>query len=269
LALWTDERPAAGDNQTLDRRLAAAAGLALAVVHPVTHLKPAGSIVGIAIVADARSAGPDCLREDRPDCPVETPNLPVAEAIRPCGRVNPCPVQRLVAVDVANAPEDPLVEQQGFDLPPMSQPTGEFLARHLKSIRADQWPSPTDPPDLAGCLIQKPDTAESARVAEAELEAAFAETDAEVRVRFDRHLRGYCSQSPRHSEMNHQGDTSVDLDEDLFADAFDTLDPAPVQRGAQRYCCAMHHVGTVQADPLDRAAGDPLGNTSTHDLDFG
>ena len=52
-------------------------------------------------------------------------------------------------------------------------------------------------------------------------------------------------------------------------DAFNTLDPAPVQRGAQRYCCAMHHVGTVQADPLDRAAGDPLGNTSTHDLDFG
>jgi len=65
------------------------------------------------------------------------------------GWVKSGPMQRLVAIDVAHAPEDLLIKQQGFDLSAAGQSTGKFLARHCESVRADRWPLPPDPSNSA------------------------------------------------------------------------------------------------------------------------
>ena len=202
-------RPCADDDPP-DRATAARTRLAGPLVDLQVLLHRAVA-VGRRVVVDRAAAALDRLAQDRPDIAVQ-PAL-VGRPQRPDGpqRMEPRRPQRLVRVDVADAGEERLVEQQRLEpalalaQPPPEIADRERLLERLRSDTREDGRAAHGVDELAGHRIAavQPDPPEFADVAEADL-AAIGEFQDQAHVRIHRRLGGDDEELPGHLEMDGQ-----------------------------------------------------------------
>ena len=178
LAIRAKERAPSADPDAPDRRPAGQAGLPLPAVDLVKRLE----------IAQARRRGPcnpgstspsgDGPSENGPRRPPQRPEHRVAEGGGRGQRMDPRPEEDLVGVDVADAGDDPLVEEEALDAPlPAAKAPGE---RGPESISRGSGPSAVEL--RGGTRRTRPETAQEAEfpdVAEPELQSAAGERDDE------------------------------------------------------------------------------------------
>ena len=112
LTLGADMRAALADAEADDGRSAAAAGLAGAAVDREVSLHAAAGIDPV----DGGSVQPDGEAEYSADGPVETDHLGIGNGVRSCQRMEASGGERFVGVDVAEAGDERLVKEEGFEL---------------------------------------------------------------------------------------------------------------------------------------------------------
>ena len=108
-------RASAADGDLLDRPATGGARLALAVVNKEVLLMVTGFARAVAVVAEGRAAVCNAFAQDLPDSFCQAPALCCAQAARRAARVNPREEQGFVGVDVAEAGDAALIEQEGLD----------------------------------------------------------------------------------------------------------------------------------------------------------
>ena len=111
---------AAGEDDALDGRFADEAGFSEALIDAVLELEEAADAVGVDIIGDRGAAEPDGAFEDFAQGEAEALEFISSQAPSRSARPNAGAEETLVGVDVADAGEEGLVEQSGFD--------GEFAA---------------------------------------------------------------------------------------------------------------------------------------------
>src|SRR5688572_24179997 len=154
---------AAGEDDALDRCFAAGAGFTFAVVDAVEALEGAGVAVGVHVVAERAAAVSDRAAEDLLDGASQVRHLLAREVAGEGEGVDLRNVERFIYIDVAEAGEESLVEQGGFDR--------TFRARELvgELPGADEEGLGAEVFFGVGGTGEAPDAAEAARVAEAQL----------------------------------------------------------------------------------------------------
>src|SRR3990167_6400257 len=130
LALRAEVRAAPGQHQALDGRPAARAGLALAVVDPQGVLVAAGQAFAGAVVGDGRALPGDGLAQAPPQRAEQPLELRRPERARRARRVHPGDEQRFTRIDVPEAAQPVLVEQQVLD---RGCPAGEQLPEAVEA----------------------------------------------------------------------------------------------------------------------------------------
>src|SRR5437764_12763748 len=113
LLLGTEERRAAGLDDAAHPLGAVAprTGLALAAVDRPAMLEIAELAIGLHIIPERRPAGLDGLGEHIPDRLCQPRRTHPGDGTGEPTRRQPCPIERLADIDVAEAGHDPLVEQ--------------------------------------------------------------------------------------------------------------------------------------------------------------
>ena len=101
--------------QPPNRRLAAQAGKASALIDAMLQLKESALAVGVHVIADRRAAQPDGVRENLAQSQPQCFQLRLAQPACEPPRTNAGAKKALVGVDVAHAGEQPLVEQGRLD----------------------------------------------------------------------------------------------------------------------------------------------------------
>src|SRR5262245_6450733 len=96
-------------NRTADHVAAGHAWLPRPLIDTVVHLKEALAAFRIAIVGDRRPTRGDRFLQHRDESVVKLARAVRMDAPRERQRMNPCAKQRLVGVDVADAPKKALV----------------------------------------------------------------------------------------------------------------------------------------------------------------
>src|SRR5262245_36767403 len=115
LAVRAEPRPASTDDDPLDRPPAAVARLAEPAVDVELVLHRASVAVRRDVVAERRSLSLDSLAQDRPQRAVEPREPLLVELARGPERMDLRAPERLVRVDVPDAGDAPLVEEEGLD----------------------------------------------------------------------------------------------------------------------------------------------------------
>ena len=106
---------AAGEGDAADGGCADEAGLAGAPVDLVPELEEAAGALGVDVVGDGGAAEADGVAEDFDQRGAQAGQLGAGEAGGLAGGADGGAEERLVGVDVADAVEQGLVEQRGFD----------------------------------------------------------------------------------------------------------------------------------------------------------
>src|SRR3989344_1498488 len=168
LTLRAEGRAGSGQHQALDGRPAARAGLALAVVDPQGVLVAAGQAFAGAVVGDGRALPGDGLAQDPPQRAEQPLELRSPERARRARRGHPGDEQRFTRIDVPQAAQPVLVEQQVLH---GGRPAGE-QAGEAREVDAERLGAERG--KVIGQILfrQQEHPAEAARVAEAELGAA-------------------------------------------------------------------------------------------------
>ena len=129
-------RPAATNLRDLGA--ADEARLAVAAVDEELVLKRALDAVGVAEVVDRGAAGVEARLQRRDDGVAQRRDLRALEPARLAQRVDARAKQRLVGVDVADARDPALVEQDGLDRrAPVARLQVELLGREVRAERLD------------------------------------------------------------------------------------------------------------------------------------
>ena len=127
-------------------RAAAQAGLAGAPVDPPAARRCAGSPSAPDIVAEARAPVADALAQADADGPMEPPHLVRCQGVGATQRIEPCAPQRLIGVDVADAGDERLVEQQRLEArAPSVQPLGQPRRAEAGLSGSGPWRANTSP----------------------------------------------------------------------------------------------------------------------------
>src|SRR3954452_10057827 len=105
-------------NDSLDRSSARRTRLPRAVVNAMEQLETTGHPVRVHVVAQATAAVLDRAAEDALDRPIQSPDVVLAQVARRARRVNAGEEERLVHIDIAEAGDQPLVEQGGLNRAP-------------------------------------------------------------------------------------------------------------------------------------------------------
>ena len=203
------------DHDPPDGPAAAAARLAGPLVHvePLLHLAVA---VGRRVVVDRGAAAFDGLGEDRERSRYSAPLVGRSKGPGRAERVEPGPPQRLVRVDVADARDERLVDEQRLQpRPPPADPMAELPQREprIERLRADVVERV-----VVGAV--QADPAELADVAEPEL-AAVVEPEREPLVRVARQRGGHDEQLARHLEVDREEGATREVEDELLAPAPD------------------------------------------------
>lgn len=106
---------AAGEGDALDGCAADAAGFAGALVDPVAELKEAAHAVCVDVIGDRGAAELDRLFEDCDEASAQLGEFVAREACGLARGANAGAEEGFVSVDVADAVQQGLVEQRGFD----------------------------------------------------------------------------------------------------------------------------------------------------------
>ena len=133
--------------------------------------------------------------------------------------------QRLVGVDVADARDEPLVDEQRLEpRPAAADPRPERLEREpvVERLRAD-------PVERVVVRDVQPDPPELAHVAEPQL-GAVVERERQPLVGVDRQRRRDDEQLPGHLEVDGEERAAREVDDDLLAAPADGLDPPAGRR---------------------------------------
>src|SRR5690349_16603954 len=118
LAEWAEMRAALSNDDLLDWCAAARAGLALAVVDIEMFLVGAWLTVAVAIIAQGAATVLKPLKQRQANAGVQPCDLAIVQAIAGAQRVQLSIPERLIGVDIANAGDDFLVEQQRLEARP-------------------------------------------------------------------------------------------------------------------------------------------------------
>ena len=98
-----------------DRRPTGKTRLPVAMVHPVEGHEPAGLPAGIAVVGYGAAAMADARLEDQADRPSERTDLFLVERRGPPGRPDSRPEEGFIRIDVPDARNIRLVQEQRLD----------------------------------------------------------------------------------------------------------------------------------------------------------
>src|SRR4051812_19959716 len=131
-------RPAPGGDELAHRRAADRARLALAAVDEELVLEGALDAVGMAEVVDRRTARAEARLERRDDRVAQRGDLAALQRARAAQRMDAGAKERLVGVDVADARDAALVQQQRLDRrAPLARLQVEVLGREVRAERLD------------------------------------------------------------------------------------------------------------------------------------
>src|SRR5450432_1338505 len=106
---------APGDDDPLDRRLAHAAGLALAPVNPVLELEETFFAIGIHVVGNAGAAQLDGFFQNCFQGLMQAPKLVSGERGSAATGPNAGSEQSFIGVDVSHPAQQALIEQRALD----------------------------------------------------------------------------------------------------------------------------------------------------------
>src|SRR3990172_788925 len=167
LTFRTEVGAAAADLDALDGRATGVAGLAGAAEDLDVHLHAAGAAVRVLVVAEGGAAALDAEEEDAAHGGVQRLDLAGAQRRAEAARVDAGGEAGLVGVDVADAGDAPLVEDDRLDgrLAPRD---GAGKEVDSEALAEGLWAEAVR--DL-GEVVDEPEAAELAQVGEAQLAA--------------------------------------------------------------------------------------------------
>ena len=170
---------AAGDGYAADRRGAAAAGQAGALVDAVFHLEKSGFAGGIDVIGDGGSTQADGVMQDLAQCEAEALEISAGEAAGHAAGADSGAEEAFVGVDIADAGEEALVKEGGLDGSfSFAEERGEIFRGDGEGLETGGQKCRT----LAEVFVRQ--ATETAGIDEAEF-AAAGECDARVGVRRD------------------------------------------------------------------------------------
>jgi len=193
--MGAEVRPAPGEDDTADRRAADEAGLSLAGIDAVLDLEEAGFTVGVDVVGDRRAAGADGGLKDGSKGFVEAREARAGEAAGNACGADAGAEETFVGVDVADAVEERLVEERGFDGKLAAAEEGDEV------VEGDGEGFASGSCKGAGSV--KGEAAETAGVDKAEL-AAGGEAEDGVGVEWERDGGGGDEEAASHAEVDDQ-----------------------------------------------------------------
>jgi hypothetical protein len=182
--------------------------------------------------------------------------------------VDPTAVQRFVAIDVADAAERVLIEQEGFDLSRTLENGLEFRERDIQWIGADGWQTAADP-IARWFAVEQPQSAEAAGVDKAKFFGPLAKGDVQMRMLGQRLISMHDNEPAGHAQMNGEDQIVLEVNPDLFAmaaDFFDAHARKALFNGDRR---TVKHIAAMEMDNLDDAAGQMLGQAASDSFNFG
>ena len=163
------------------------------------------------------------------DVPVQRSLVRRPQGPRGAQRVQPRAPQGLVGVDVADAGDERLVDEQRLEPRPAAADAGPELAQREPRVQRLR-------PDAVERVVVRavqPDPPELADVAEPEL-AAVVERQREPLVRVGRQRRGHHEQLAGHLEVDGQEGAAGEVEDQLLAAPPDLLDPPARDPAANR-----------------------------------
>src|SRR5581483_4412976 len=256
-------------HQAADLAAAARAREALAAVDGQSVLVLAGGAVGVDVVGEAGAAVGDAALEHGDDRRVQPRGALGREGVGAAARGDRGVVQRLARVDVADAGEARLVEQERLDVAARGAELRAQVAggeRGIERVEAENLQLRRRRQIRSVITAQN---AESARVDVAQLGGAF-ERKHRVRVRAARLGARLDQQVAAHAEVDEQHVLRREIDQQVLADAADGVDARVLARGAQ--AGAIDRAAQRKARGLDaeHAAADEVRlQAARHRLDLG
>src|SRR5579883_2429730 len=223
LAFRAEMSAALRDQNLPDGGAAAYARLAFAPVGAVAHLKPAALALGVDVIGDGGAAERDGFAENFTNGLVEARGSRGAE-LRGGGQgMDAGGEEALVGVDVAQAREEFLIEQEGLDAGFTAQARAKIFEADLQGLGAERGlGSEGYAPELARVVVEQD---------------AVVEREDGVGV-----LAGVTrnEQLPGHAEMDSQG-ALVQREDDKLASPVHPLNGAPGQARGERTSIARRH----------------------------
>ena len=260
---------AAADPLHLNGRPADETWLTRPVIDLVSELEVAGIAVGVPVpvVGERRAAGLDGRSEDLPHGVVEPLDGTGPERGRGRLRVDPGLEERLVGVDIADAGDPRLVEEEALDAAPAPLQDGPELGQvNFKRLGAQAGQLAARGRRIA---LDAEQEAELADVAEAELVAAVAEADDEPRVFVSRRPLPREQELAGHLEVEDERPPALDLDEEHLAAPADSDDAAAAQRLEPLPPASPEQGREEEVDPRDGPALEARRERTGDRLDFG
>ncbi len=160
LAFGTEVSAAAANYDLLDRCLAALARLTLSRVDTVFQLEEAGDTLGVDVVRDRGAAQRNGAGEDVDQGEAQALEIGPGEASGLSPRPDAGPGQGLIRIDIADAMQQRLIEQGGFD-------GGAAMAKESGEVSWDDGQGFDPRADIG--FLPNGEPAEAARVDEADL----------------------------------------------------------------------------------------------------
>ena len=220
--------------------------------------------VGRRVVVDRGAASLDRFCQHRPDRPVEPCLIRRAKALGATEGVQACLPEGLVGVDVANAGEEGLIEQQRLEaaLPPpeagAESPQREFVRQGLRAVLAEQVAGRRRRryESAVGLAPVHPHAPELAHVAEAQL-AAIGQVEDDPHMAVEGSVGGRHEDLAGHLQLDRQGELAAQLEEHELRTPPDRFD-APA-RHPTRELPGWH------AGDGSRPVKAPVGDDRSHD----
>lgn len=198
LAHRANMRRSSGGLDADDQGATFSALLAFAAVDPMESLKRAGLTVAAAVVQQRRAVVANGLVQGGLDSAQKTTRLCGIQAVGMTKRMDAGRKERLVAVDVAQPGDDPLVHEQGLDLPSALENSAEGRGRDFQRFGTEQAKDVSAARTarslrarasyargLFHAVDQEPHAAESPRVAKTQLGRRARHGDAKMGMGFE------------------------------------------------------------------------------------
>lgn len=224
------------------------AGLPFAAVDLMAFLIASFAAIRAFEIAEGRAAGCDCCLQNLANAAGQGLYFLWRDLIGPQQRVNAGAMQGLVAVDVSQAADGVLIHEQGLDLPP----TGEYLLQDRHADGEGVWAERTERiGTCVGARIQEPDSAEAARITEAEFAAGVREAQPQVRMFGRRDLALLDGYAPGHAEVDDEAGAVIQPEREALALSLDTDEASAGEGVLNGPSTRTNEVGAMEGDRLD------------------
>ena len=135
LATWAKIAASPGHNRSPDRCSAPVARLPFSSIHPMAPLIFSRLAFGVKKIGDRRPAHRDCFFQNSPERVVQCFGLLSRQTPSQARRMNLRSPQTFIRVNIPNAPQYALIQQQRLDpCPPHSHSLHKFLRAHFQRV---------------------------------------------------------------------------------------------------------------------------------------